>query len=186
MISAINDYASAIMAISAVLTFVALFVQVVILIRRGRSKGWLKVRGLRFWRVLGYSTPQGQYESLHGVGATFYLEITNTGNFRESVHRIEYYVKGDRWRWVGPSGQSAKPVDDGLEGESHELPVMSIEPLATNIYRYDLRECDVPLVTCVRLYTAKETIHVRLRGRGGIPPHRWERFGLLCKFGIHL
>ena len=192
--------------IAAVVIAFASVCTLTVLFRQNRTTGWLVPHGRRLWRVSYYLTPRlgedgtwglpGPTPSADEGGPEIYVELTNTGYLAERVLAIQYHVKGQGWCRVFPDAHNQSPEESNASkttiGSSvpvHAVPPFDVNPQHTASWHYKLRGinlADPPLVTCVRLETAKETIHVRLRGIGGIPPHPWERIGVLCRFGIHL
>ena len=192
-------------AVAAVIAFSSICT-LVILRKQNRTKGWLNANGRRLWRLSYYETPRlredgtwyfpGPTLGADEGGPEIFLNVINTGYLVERVLEIQYHLKGKGWHKAFPSAPirpSGTPEEPSSAGHSdvrnYEVDTpFDVKPQHTTGWLYKLRginRADPPLITCVRLETAKESIHVRLRGIGGIPPHPWEWFGVLCKFGIH-
>ena len=191
--------AAAVIAFSSICTLA-------ILLKQNKTKGWLKVNGRRFWRLSYYETPRLREDGTWGLpgptpgadegGPEIFLNVINTGYLVERVLQIQYHVKGKGWDTafplapIQPSGtpeESSPASGSAIRNYEVDTP-FDVKPQHTTGWHYKLRginRADPPLITCVRLETAKESIHVRLLGIGGHPPHPGEWFGVLCKFGIH-
>ena len=192
--------------IAAVVIAFASVCTLIVLRKQSKTTGLLKTRGRRLWRVSYYLTSRLREDGTWGLlgptpgadegGPEIYVSLTNTGYLEERVLAIQYHIKGQGWHPVIPDAHNQPSEETGAstaEGGSnlpiHSVPPFDVRPQHTTHWHYKIRGInlsDPPLITCARLETAKETIHVRLRGIGGIPPHPWERFGLLCRFGLHV
>ena len=200
------DWGAGVHIIAAVVIAFASICTLIVLRKQNRTTGWLKARGRRLWRISYYLTPRLREDGTWGLpgpipgadegGPEIYVSLTNTGYLDERVLEIQYHIKGEGWHPVFPdahnprSDNSDNPaLASGSNRSIYAVPPFDVASQHTTDWYFKIRPINLSdplLVTCVRLETAKETVHVRLRSIGGIPSHPWERFGVLCKFGIHI
>ena len=208
ILQVIKDYgevvAATVIALSTVYT-------AAILRRQNRTKGWLKLSGVRRQRVNIYAaltisdsgdvvnSDEDQSQGKDPGGPEIIFDVSNTGRYEEKVEAAFYHLKDQGWQKVplqNPVGfKFIPPTSEDPSPRVEEVPKTDypkantpfiVPPERSHELVYRLRsphDEKLDEITCIRILTLKgESIHCRLSNSA-------VRFSLarslLCHFGSH-